>query len=81
MESVINDIGSHYFQASSNRSSLNEKYVLINFGTKQEENTEGISQHGIKLIEKTNMTSKHVIDLDIWMYTPILVFLNDNNML
>ena len=70
LESVINEIGSHYFQASSNRSSLNEKYVLINFGTKQEENTEGISQHGIKLIEKTNMTSKPLIDLDIWMYTP-----------
>ena len=60
LDSVINEIGSHYFQASSNRSSLNEKYVLINFGTKQEENTEGISQHGIKLIEKTSMTSKLV---------------------
>ena len=66
----MNEIGSHYFQASSNRSSLNEKYVLINFGTKQEENAEGISQHGIKLIEKTNMTSKPIIHLDIWMYTP-----------
>ena len=75
---------SHYFQASSNRSSLNEQYVFINFGTTQEDNPEGISQHGIKLIDKTNMTSKLLIHAKIWIYTPnavlVVVFFQDNNM-